>query len=305
MSKILVLGHKNPDTDSICSAIAYSNLKTQLGFECEAVRLGEINKETEYVLNHFNINIPKFIDRVEDMQNIILVDHNEAGQSVENRENAKILEIIDHHRIDLSTAEPINMRFETVGCSSTIISKIYEEKNVEINESMAGVMLSAILSDTLIFKSPTCTEEDVIQAKKLAKITGLDYEKYGMDMLIAGTALNDKSAEELYNLDMKPFAFGDEASTIAQVNTVDISSVLEKKEELMKVMQNLIGKNSLSFAALMITDIINESTELLVVGNKTLANKAFNMNIEEDTVHLPKVVSRKKQIVPPLTEAAK
>ena len=305
MSTILVLGHKNPDTDSICSAIAYSNLKNQLGFDSEAVRLGEINKETEYVLNHFEIKAPRLINKIENNQNIILVDHNEAGQSVENRENAKILEIIDHHRIDLSTAEPINMRFETVGCSSTIISKIYEEKNIEISKNMAGVMLSAILSDTLIFKSPTCTEEDIIQAKKLAEIAELNYEKYGMDMLIAGTALNDKSAEELYNLDMKPFSFGNEASTIAQVNTVDINSVLEKKEELTKVMKGLIDKDNLSFAALMITDIINESTELLVVGNKGLANKAFNMDITKDTVHLQKVVSRKKQIVPPLTEAAK
>jgi manganese-dependent inorganic pyrophosphatase len=305
MSTILVLGHKNPDTDSICSAIAYSNLKNQLGLKCEAVRLGEINKETEYVLNHFQIEKPRLIEKVEDNQNIILVDHNEAGQSVENRENAKILEIIDHHRIDLATAEPINMRFETVGCSSTIISKIYEEKNVKITEKMAGVMLSAILSDTLIFKSPTCTEEDIIQAKKLAKIAGLDYEKYGMDMLIAGTALNDKSAEELYNIDMKPFSFGNEKSTIAQVNTVDINAVLEKKDDLKEVMTKLIDKEALSFAALMITDIISESTELLVVGNKTLAKKAFNMDMTKDTVNLPKVVSRKKQIVPPLTEAAK
>jgi manganese-dependent inorganic pyrophosphatase len=305
MSKILVLGHKNPDTDSICSAIAYANLKKELGFEVEAVRLGNLNKETEFILNHFNLEAPVLVQKAEDGQELILVDHNEAGQSIDNRDNAKILEIVDHHRVDLSTAEPVNMRLETVGCSSTIISKIYEEKGVEINKTMAGIMLSAILSDTLIFKSPTCTDEDIKQAKKLAAIAELDYEKYGMDMLIAGTALDDKSAEELYNMDMKPFEFGSEKATVAQVNTVSIATVMERKNELEAVMKDLMAKDGLSFACLMITDIVNKATELFVVGNKGLANKAFGMDLNAETVNLPGVVSRKKQIVPQLTDAAK
>ncbi len=305
MSKIFVLGHKNPDTDSICSALAYANLKSKLGLDVEAIRLGNLNKETEFILNHFNLEAPKLVERAEDGQELILVDHNEAAQSIDNRENAKILEIVDHHRIDLSTAEPINMRFETVGCSSTIISKIYEEKGVEIDKTMAGIMLSAILSDTLIFKSPTCTEEDIVQGKKLAEIAGLDYQEYGMEMLIAGTALDDKSAEELYNMDMKPFEFGSEKATFAQVNTVSIPKVFERKAELEEVMTNLINKDGLSFAALMVTDIVDKVTELYIVGKKDLAVKAFGMDPNKETVTLKDVVSRKKQIVPQLTDAAK
>lgn len=305
MSKIFVLGHKNPDTDSICSALAYANLKLELGLDVEAIRLGNLNKETEFILNYFNLEAPRLVERAEDGQELILVDHNEAAQSIDNREKAKILEIVDHHRIDLSTSEPINMRFETVGCSSTIISKIYEEKGVEINKTMAGIMLSAILSDTLIFKSPTCTEEDIIQGKKLAELAGLDYQEYGMEMLIAGTALDDKSAEELYNMDMKPFEFGSEKATVAQVNTVSIPKVFERKAELEEVMTNLINKDGLSFAALMVTDIVDKVTELYIVGKKDLAVKAFGMDPNKETVTLKDVVSRKKQIVPQLTDAAK
>lgn len=301
----LVFGHKSPDTDSICSAIAFANLQNKLGGNVEAVRLGEINKETEFILDHFNIEVPRYINKVDNDQKIMLVDHNETAQSVENRENAEIIQIIDHHRIDLSTASPVNLRVEAVGCTSTIISKIYTENSITPDKTTAGLMLSAILSDTLLFKSPTCTDEDITQAKKLAEIAGLDYEKYGMDMLIAGTSLGDKTAEEIYHMDMKPFQFGSQRATVAQVNTVDIKGVMEKKEELESVMTDLMQKESLDFTCFMITDIVNKATELFVVGDKTLANKAFGMDMNAETVYLEGVVSRKKQIVPPLTEAGK
>ena len=260
MSKILVMGHKNPDTDSICSAISYANLKKELGFEVEAVRLGTISKETQFILDYLNMDAPRLIESVNSGDQIILVDHNEAGQSVDGRDNATILEIIDHHKIDLKTSDPINLRFETVGCSSTIISKIYEEKGVAITKEMATVMLSAIMSDTLIFKSPTCTEEDVKQGKKLAEISGLDYEVYGKYLLIAGTSLDDKTAYEIVNIDCKPFEFGAQKAAVAQVNTVEISAVLARKEELETVMKELMAKDGLDFVTLMITDIITNST---------------------------------------------
>ena len=305
MSKILVMGHKNPDTDSICSAIAYANLKKELGFEVEAVRLGTISKETQFILDYLNMDAPRLIESVKSGDQIILVDHNEAGQSVDGRDNATILEIIDHHKIDLKTSDPINLRFETVGCSSTIISKIYEEKGVAITKEMATVMLSAIMSDTLIFKSPTCTEEDVKQGKKLAEISGLDYEVYGKDLLIAGTSLDDKTAYEIVNIDCKPFEFGNQKAAVAQVNTVEISAVLARKDELETVMKELMAKDGLDFVTLMITDIITNSTELYVVGDKTLTIKTFGMAEGAETVFLPNVVSRKKQIVPPYTDMAK
>ena len=305
MSEILIFGHKNPDTDSICSAISYANLKKELGFEVEAVRLGTISKETQFILDYLNMDAPRLIESVNSGDQIILVDHNEAGQSVDGRDNATILEIIDHHKIDLKTSDPINLRFETVGCSSTIISKIYEEKGVAITKEMATVMLSAIMSDTLIFKSPTCTEEDVKQGKKLAEISGLDYEVYGKDLLIAGTSLDDKTAYEIVNIDCKPFEFGTQKAAVAQVNTVEISAVLARKEELETVMKELMAKDGLDFVTLMITDIITNSTELYVVGDKTLTIKTFGMSEGAETVFLPNVVSRKKQIVPPYTDMAK
>ena len=305
MSKILVMGHKNPDTDSICSTIAYANLKKELGFEVEAVRLGTISKETQFILDYLNMDAPRLIESVNSGDQIILVDHNEVGQSVDGRDNATILEIIDHHKIDLKTSDPINLRFETVGCSSTIISKIYEEKGVAITKEMATVMLSAIMSDTLIFKSPTCTEEDVKQGKKLAEISGLDYEVYGKDLLIAGTSLDDKTAYEIVNIDCKPFEFGTQKAAVAQVKTVEISDVLARKEELETVMKELMAKDGLDFVTLMITDIITNSTELYVVGDKTLTIKTFGMAEGAETVFLPNVVSRKKQIVPPYTDMAK
>lgn len=299
------MGHKNPDTDSICSAIAYANLKKELGFEVEAVRLGTISKETQFILDYLKLDAPRLINEVKEGDKIILVDHNEAGQSVDGRDKATILEIIDHHKIDLKTSDPINLRFETVGCSSTIISKMYGEKNVNISKEMATVMLSAIMSDTLIFKSPTCTEEDVVQGKKLAEIAGLDYEVYGKELLIAGTSLDDKTAYEIVNIDCKPFEFGNQKAAVAQVNTVDISAVLARKAELEEVMKELMAKDSLDFVALMITDIITNSTELYVVGDKTLTIKTFGMPEGAETVFLPNVVSRKKQIVPPYTDMAK
>lgn len=305
MSKILVMGHKNPDTDSICSAIAYANLKKELGFEAEAVRLGVISKETQFILDYLNLEAPKLISEVNKGDKIILVDHNEAGQSVDGRDEAVILEIIDHHKIDLKTSDPINLRFETVGCSSTIISKIYEEKGVVISKEMATLMLSAIMSDTLIFKSPTCTDDDIIQGKKLAKIADLDYEVYGKEVLIAGTSLDDKTAYEIVNIDCKPFEFGSQKAAVAQVNTVEIPAVLARKDELEVVMKDLMSKDGLDFVALMITDIITNSTELYVVGDKALTVKTFGMAEGADTVFLPNVVSRKKQIVPPYTDMAK
>lgn len=286
-------------SNSLCKS------KKELGFEVEAVRLGTISKETQFILDYLKLDAPRLINEVKEGDKIILVDHNEAGQSVDGRDKATILEIIDHHKIDLKTSDPINLRFETVGCSSTIISKMYGEKNVNISKEMATVMLSAIMSDTLIFKSPTCTEEDVVQGKKLAEIAGLDYEVYGKELLIAGTSLDDKTAYEIVNIDCKPFEFGNQKAAVAQVNTVDISAVLARKAELEEVMKELMAKDSLDFVALMITDIITNSTELYVVGDKTLTIKTFGMSEGAETVFLPNVVSRKKQIVPPYTDMAK
>ena len=184
MSKILVFGHKNPDTDTICSAIAMEDMQRKMGVEAEAVRLGEINKETKYALDYFNTDAPKLIERVEEGQEVILVDHNEFQQSADGIEKAKILRVVDHHKIsDFKTSEPLYYTAMPVGCTATIIYGMYKEENIEVEPKIAGLLLSAIISDTLLFKSPTCTEKDVEAANKLAEIANVDLNTYGLDML--------------------------------------------------------------------------------------------------------------------------
>lgn len=223
MAKTLVFGHKNPDTDSICSAIVYADLKKALGVDAEAVRLGEINKETEYVLNYVGIEPPKFIDNVpEDVEQVILVDHNEFQQSVDNIKDKTIVEVIDHHRIaNFETPNPLYFRAEPVGCTATILYKLFNENDVAISKENALLLVSAIVSDTLLFKSPTCTEEDKKVAEELAKIAGIDLETYGLDMLKAGTNLGDKTVEEILSMDAKEFTMSGSKVEIAQVNVVD------------------------------------------------------------------------------------
>ena len=224
MGKTLIFGHKNPDTDSICSAIVYANLKTKLGMNVEAVRLGSLNKETEYVLNYAEVKVPRLIEKVEEgIQEVILVDHNEFQQSVDNIRDVKITEVIDHHRIaNFETNDPLYFRAEAVGCTATILNKMFKENGVEVSEKDALLLLSAIISDTLLFKSPTCTQEDIQAGEELAKIANVDLEKYGLDMLKAGTDLSDKSIAELLAMDSKEFMMGPSKVEIAQVNAVDL-----------------------------------------------------------------------------------
>jgi len=532
--KVLIFGHKNPDTDSICSAIAYSNLKNKLGLNTEAMRLGELNKETEFILNHFDletpellstikpqikdltkvekgfikesdsiqkaleimtdenysslpvvnennklenmihvseiansylemstrdifidyetsfenlweslkdhavilggtyptgkiegrlrgvselakisegdvvvttlfsghiknaekagakiiflcvdendeipdygINIPlvrvnkgifktfkmmsqsvtvksilkhknffhfKTTDFLEDIQDImkessqtnfpvvnedgtlfstirpkhimnfgknevILVDHNENSQSVDGIETAKILEIVDHHKFgNFETSEPLMIRAAAVGCTSTIIHGLYKEEGITPDKTTAGLMLSAILSDTLIFKSPTCTPKDIDAAKELSAITGLDHDKYGMEMLIAGTSLGDKTPQEIITMDMKEFSMGRFQTAVAQINTVDIEGLLSNRENIESAMNKMIDENNYDLFLLVMTDIVNNGSKILALGNSTeLVEKGFNVELENGTAWLDGVVSRKKQIVPFLMNAS-
>src|SRR5690625_2001213 len=231
MDKIYIFGHKSPDTDTICSALSYAYLKEQLGESVEAVRLGEINKETTYALDTFKVEAPPLLERVDDGTKVILVDHNEFQQSVDNIEQANIIEVIDHHRVaNFKTKDPLYFRAEPVGCTATILNKLFKEHQVEIPAHIAGLLVSAIISDSLLFKSPTCTEEDVQAAEELAKIAKIDLNKYGLDMLKAGADLSDKPVSEWISMDAKEFMMQDHKVEIAQVNTVDIASIFEDRK---------------------------------------------------------------------------
>lgn len=306
MEKRLIFGHKNPDTDTICSAIAYADLKTKLGENVEAVRLGEINGETKFALERFQAEVPRLVETVaNEVDTVILVDHNERQQSVADIEKVRVAEVIDHHRIaNFETSAPLYYRAEPVGCTATILKKIYEEKGVDIEPNIAGLMLSAIISDTLLFKSPTCTDEDIAAARALAEIAGVDAETYGLDMLKAGADVSDKSAEELISMDAKAFTMGDAKVVVAQVNTVDPDDVYQKQAEIEAVIEKEIADQQLDLFVFVVTDILNNDSVALAKGNRTDAvEKAFNVNLNNGKALLKGVVSRKSQIVPVLTEA--
>ena len=246
MAETYIFGHKNPDTDSITSSLVMANLEHELGNEdAVSCRLGNLNKETQYVLDYFNIDAPRLIDSIEDGSDVILVDHNSPSESVENLENLNILKVVDHHKISLETSYPLFYRAEPVGCSETILYKLYNENNVEISKEIASLMLSAIISDTLLLKSPTTTDDDIKAVEELAKIADVDYESYGLDMLKAGTDLSDFSIDEILSLDAKQVDLKNVKSIINQVNTASIPDVLEMKDELEAGINKIIEDENL------------------------------------------------------------
>ncbi|WP_066193560.1 MULTISPECIES: manganese-dependent inorganic pyrophosphatase [Gracilibacillus] len=303
MTNTLIFGHKNPDTDTICSAIAYAELKQALGEDVEAVRLGEVNNETQYALDQFQHAAPRMVENVSDeVDQVILVDHNESQQSADDIDRVQVLEVIDHHRIaNFETKDPLYYRAEPVGCTATILNKLYKEHGVEMKQNIAGLMLSAIISDSLLFKSPTCTEQDVAAAKELAVIAGVDAETYGLQMLKAGADLSDKSAQELITMDAKEFDMNGQKVEIAQVNTVEINDVLALRQEIEPVIEKTIADKGLSLFAFVITDILNNDSVILAAGDELAkVEAAFDVTLDNQTAPLPGVVSRKKQVVPNL-----
>lgn len=303
--KVLVFGHKNPDTDTICSSIIAAKLAKHLGYDAEAARLGKINKETEYVFNYLGIEPQREINKVEEDQKVILVDHNEASQSVEGREKAEVIAVIDHHRIaDFSTKEPLYYIAKPYGCTATILYELYRQHGLEIDKQIAVLMISAIASDTLLLQSPTTTDKDRKAFKELEEIAEIDANKYGLDMLKAGTDLSALSAQEIINMDAKEYNENGKKIVIAQVFTVDINDVFSRKEDISFAMEKVISDNGLNCFVFTITDIITNNSRIISLGeDKEIAEKAFGQKLDEDdSMLLEGVVSRKKQIAPPLLE---
>ena len=234
---------------------------------------------------------------------VILVDHNERGQSIPGVEEADILEIVDHHRVaDIQTVGPLLFRGEPLGSTATIVTKIFDENDVEIPQSIAGALLGAIISDTLLFKSPTCTPVDTKIAKKLAEIAGVDIQKFAMEMFKAGTSLVGKTVDEIFNQDFKKFSFDNLQVGVAQVNSMDIEGFLPYKKDMLDYMNKFAEDNNLEFTLLLLTDIINANSEIFVGGPRPeLVEKAFNVQLTECQGTLAGVISRKKQVVPAIT----
>ena len=281
MSKVFVIGHKSPDTDSIAAAVSYSYLKRQLGVDAVAARAGEPNKETKFALDYFKVEAPVLLESTarknpdDEKTKLILVDHNESKQCVDGAKDAEVLELIDHHRLgDFETENPIFILIRPVGCVNTVIYGLYKANGVKPSKEVAGMMLSAIISDTVLFRSPTTTDEDKAAVKELAEIAGVDYEAYGMEMLKAGADISDYPAENLEPIEAK-------------------------RADIMKVLEETKAEKQYEASYLMVTNILTEDTYLwFTSGAEAAAEEAFGKKAEDRCVYLPKVMSRKKQVAP-------
>lgn len=301
--KIYIIGHKQPDTDSICAPIAYAQYLKQKGKNAVAVKSGEINPETKYVLDYFETEVPETLTDAT-KKTIILLDHNEKTQSLDNIDKAEIIEVIDHHKIDFQCTSPIYFHNEPIGSTSTIIAKKYfDDKDVNLNKKTAGLLLSGILSDTIIFKSPTSTNEDKEIAEKLAGIAEIkNIQDFGIEIKKSKASLKGLTSEQIILSDFKIFEFGKIRIGGGQVEVIGMDEVNEKKQELLEKLKEIAQKENYDLVMLIATDIIKQDSLLLFFEKDNYIEKAFNKKPENNTLYLKGVMSRKKQIIPPLAK---
>ena len=307
--KIYVVGHKSPDTDSVTSAISYAKLKNAMGMnEVVPAVAGDLNNETKFLLDYFKVPYPeKLTDATGKM--VILVDHNEMGQAVDNLSMDNIVEVVDHHKIGgLATGKPIFFINEPVGATGGIIANLYEQNKIAISKEMAGLMMSAILSDTVLFKSPTCTPRDKVDVEKLSKIAGVDPMKFGMELLKAKSDISSKSAKDILMGDFKKFNFSGTQAGVGQIEVMDLTDLTPKRAAILDEMNKMKEAEKLDMVVLMLTDVMKESSDLLFVGNANSAagfEKAFGGKLANNSIYKEKCLSRKKQVIPPLEGAFK
>ena len=304
--EVLVTGHKNPDSDSIISAIAAADLYRKRGFNTVPMSQGRPTPETVFILETFGLQPPAVIEDVREKE-LFLVDFSDIAQAPAGISDAVIKGIVDHHKLgDITTNAPLEAWIWPVGCTATIIKNMYDYYNIQIPRQIAGGLLCAILSDTVIFKSPTCTELDKNAVSELAKIAQVDDPvKLGMDMFKIKSAVVDTPASELLFRDYKDFDMNGKKVGIGQVEVIELSQLDHIKEELLEEMKKL-KKEDRHSVFLLLTDIMQEGSELLIVSDEPeVVEKAFNIKTDKKKVWLPGVMSRKKQVVPNLQEAFK
>ena len=295
-----IFGHTTPDTDSIVGAITLSYLKNKLGEECTPTRQGEINPETAWILDRFGYEAPMLKTEYAG-ENVYLIDFMESSQSPKDINEATILGIVDHHKLgDLKTNAPLEMWVRPVGCSNTIVKEMFDHYDVEIPKALAGMMMCAILSDTVIFKSPTCTKADTKACKELAEIAGIeDYKALGMEMFIVKSDVLSATPRELVLRDFKDFNMGGNTVGVGQLEVVDLSVFDSMKEDLFSAMKELKEEEGRHTVLLLLTDIMQEGSQLLVLSDDTSKiENAFDIKLEDAQVWLKGVMSRKKQIIP-------
>lgn len=308
MSKILVFGHQNPDTDAIASSYGFDYFSQKaFGLDTEVVALGTPNEETAFALDYFGVEAPRVVEsaKAEGAEQVILTDHNEFQQSIADIREVEVYGVVDHHRVaNFETANPLYMRVEPVGSASSIVYRMFKENGIDVPKAIAGMLLSGLISDTLLLKSPTTHVSDHRVAEELAELAEVNLETYGMSLLKAGTNLASKSEAELIDIDAKTFELNGNAVRVAQVNTVDISEVLERQEAIEAAIKDAMAAEGYSDFVLMVTDIVNSNSEILAIGaNMDKVEAAFNFTLENNHAFLAGAVSRKKQVVPQLTES--
>lgn len=305
---LAVFGHLNPDTDAITAALVYARLLTRQGVDAQAFRLGELNFETAFVLREAGMDAPALLPELPAGAAVALVDHNESAQSAPNLAELNVTRVVDHHKLgDLSTAQPAYLRFEPVGCTGTILLKLHREAGLSVEPLDARLMLSAVLSDTLHFRSPTTTQEDRDAVAFLAPVAGIeDVEAYALAMFAAKSDLGDTPAEALLRMDYKVFPFGDVAAPqawgIGVIETTNPAYVFGRQAELLAAMDQVKAQDGLAGVLLSVVDILNETNRTLVLSatEGKVLSEAFGVTVDGPVADLGRRISRKKQIVPTL-----
>lgn len=301
----IAIGHKNPDTDSVCSSIVLAYF-----MDAKPGRQGELNPETKYVLEEFGVEEPELITSAKG-QELILVDHAEPSQSFSDLEEGEVISIIDHHKNGLATSKPIIHLAKPVGATATIIAELYFNnslgfigaKEKELTPQMAGLLLSAILSDTVLFNSPTTTEQDKIMAYKLADIAGIDdIQVFGRELLKAKSTIVKESPSKIVSYDFKEFNMNGNKIGIGQVEVVDVADLEPKEKDIVQILENKVHDENFKMIVFAITDVLKKGSKVWVVGNTEDFEKAFNVKLNNGSVFIDGLMSRKKQIVPPLEE---
>lgn len=303
--KFYVIGHKSPDLDSVAGAISYANYKNKtLNTDCYIPAVaGELNKETEYILDKFEINKPVKLESAKGL-NIVLVDHNEFAQSINEIEDANVIEVLDHHKVVFNGSTPIDFVVKPWGAVCTIISDLYLKNGIEIDSKIAALMLSAILVDTVITKSPTCTEKDIEIMEKLASISNIEtWKDFGMEIFKIRSSVSSSTPIEIIKSDFKDFELKLGKFGIGQVETVDISEFDSLQDSLIVELDKLKDVGNYHSVILFITDIMKEGSLFLVsTSNQPDVEKALGVKIENNKVYIDGIISRKKQVAPKFSE---
>jgi len=306
---VYVIGHKNPDTDSVVAALGYTDYLQQRGslpgVEIAPARAGELNNETVYALSYFKTTSPPLLENAAGCK-LILVDHAEKSQMVDGAEKSEILGVLDHHRATLNHQNPIFFHTEAVGSTSTLVAEKYfrdEHLGVRLSTRMAGLLLAGILSDTVVFRSSTTTAKDKELAKKLATVAGVfDLERLGTSLKKAGVVVAG-GLEDLVTSDFKDWELFGKKIGVSQIETADLLPILAKRGELKDVLSKIYCRGDYYLAVLMLTDIIKIGTQIIAVGNTRELCQAFNNGIITDEFYVAGMISRKKDFIPLLTKA--